>query len=651
MVKLDRKHRRAASGAAATAVSAGRPTPSPGYCCQVSLRTAAPSVRCETPKPRPCSQHDASNPRALHQPAASCLRKRAGWRRADGRSFEQLLLSGDTAAAACAAYLAPSPGWAAGGDYSGSVAVAQQEPLRLQPSPGWAAGGDYSGSAAAARQEPPRLQPDTPPKPVGPPRLLLSRQSTRVLLSPRSRGTLSSDAANACAAGNDLGESMQPGGLPSPMAVAAAAPLAAALPPPALLQLARAIEMQLAQQALQEQLAQQALHAQQEQQLAQAMQVQLAREVQAAWLAQCGAQQAQQVQQAQQAPYVSESNEFGSGAIYGQACLVTCRQFVISAVAAGHLSCADSSPGRAPPCPTRLPCSPCPSQCAAPMQLPNAWLLHGSGPSTRQQPAAPAPVAPFPPLSPGSGYSPQQMLAWPALQLPGNSPQPGVGALQGYGQPSLTPLSSLVPCAASLLMFGGAAGRSPFADSRPSLFSGGEGQPGTPRLMQPPASPRQPAADASARPKRPPPCTEVEWLLSQLPPPSPAAQTPPGPAVQSSYQPVDGVAAPWHDAASLVQGLPPSYVQPLLQPVEPLQPPPPLPKVHMLQPAPAPLPTEQALPPCEAEPPGSEVLGGASSLAPGLPLGLEGQPSEQLLLSFLDGELLDMDKDLLDLIA
>lgn len=289
--------------------------------------------------------------------------------------------------------------------------------------------------------------------------------------------------------------------------------------------------------------------------------------------------------------------------------------------------------------------------------LPNVWLLHSSGPSTPGQPAAPAPLALCLPVSP---RSPQPVLALPALQPPGNCPHPGVGVLQGFGQPSLTPLSSPVPCAASPLVFGGAAGSSPFADGRPSLLSGREGQPGTPGLMQPPASPGPPAADVSERPKRPPPCSELEWLLSQLPPPSPV--------VQSSCRPVEGAAAPWQEAASLVQRLPPSHAQPLLQPVEPLPPPPPLPGARTLQPAPAPPPTAQAGPARGAEPPvlggasslalsargagppGSAVLGGASSLALELPGGVEGQLSEQLLLSFLDGELLDMDDQLLDLL-
>lgn len=206
------------------------------------------------------------------------MRKRAAQRRRTGHSFEQLLLTGDTAAAACAEYLAGGPAQARAGGH---------------------------GSSGDAAQDAAGLLPDTPPNPASQPRLLVSCQSTRVLLSPRSRDNMSSDAAAAHAGGNRPGDSNGLGAAPLPSA-AAAAPLGAVVPPasaPAAAlqaqQLAQEIEMQLARQAQQTQQAQHRAQdlemqlVQQAQQLGREMQ--LALEAQAVW----HAQQAQQAQQAQ----------------------------------------------------------------------------------------------------------------------------------------------------------------------------------------------------------------------------------------------------------------------------------------------------------------------------------------------------------------
>ncbi|KAI7844742.1 hypothetical protein COHA_001626 [Chlorella ohadii] len=170
------------------------------------------------------------------------------------------------------------------------------------------------------------------------------------------------------------------------------------------------------------------------------------------------------------------------------------------------------------------------------------------------------------------------------------------------------------------------------------------------------------AADVPERPTRPPPPAELAWLLSQLPPVSPLSQLPPGdlfaqpqlpsanPFAQpqlgsllapSGLQPSVAAYESWQQNASLVQGLPASQAQPLLQPVEPLPPPPPLPNSRMLQPKGPELPSAAML--------GSG--GGVAHDVLQLPPGLEMQLTErQLLLPFLDCDLPSLDTDLLDLI-
>ncbi|PRW50907.1 hypothetical protein C2E21_5382 [Chlorella sorokiniana] len=280
--------------AAPAAGGAGAAVPELPQLAERAPVAATAELEGEQPAAR-CSADEATVSSRLHNPAAACVRKRAARRRRTGRSFDQLLQSGDAAAAACAEYLACGPLQAGAGNQKGD-----QE----------------------AGQEPAGLLPDTPPKPAGQPRLLLSCQSTRVLLSPRSRGTLSSDAAAAQAGGNGLGDSKDMEAVAAPTGVvaappAAAAPLAAAPPAAALQeqQLAREIELQLAQQARQAQQAQQllqevelqlALQAQQTQQAQQAsLEMQLAREAQVAWLV----QQAQQAQQAQQVQHALQAQQ------------------------------------------------------------------------------------------------------------------------------------------------------------------------------------------------------------------------------------------------------------------------------------------------------------------------------------------------------
>ncbi len=325
--------------------------------------------------------------------------------------------------------------------------------------------------------------------------------------------------------------------------------------------------------------------------------------------------------------------------------------------------------------------------------LPNVWVVRCGGPPTPQQPPPVVPVAVRLPLSPRGGFATQPAAPPPAPLPPSYFPQLGsqlgqAYGLQGYGPSSLTPPSSPSPYGASPAMYSAAPGSSPcadgiystapgsspfadgiysaapgsspFADGRPGLGSPGDGRPGTPRLVQPPASPLQLAAEVPERPMRPPPPAELAWLLSQLPPASPLSQLPPGdtfaqlpsanpfvqpqlgsPLAPSGLQPSVAAYESWQQNASLVQGLPPCQAQPLLQPVEPLPPPPPLPSARMLQPR-------------GPEPPGAIALG--SGFAPAhdglqLPPGLEGQLTEQqLLLPFLDCDLPSLDTDLLDLI-
>ena len=195
---------------------------------------------------------------------------------------------------------------------------------------------------------------------------------------------------------------------------------------------------------------------------------------------------------------------------------------------------------------------------------PNVWVVLCTSPPTPQQPVPPGAVPACMPMSPHNAYGPQ-----PAPQ-PSYFPYLG-GELQQSmcGPASLMPPGTPLTFAASPSMYNATAGSSPFAEGRPGLGSMGYGQPSTPRLVQPSASPHQPAADLTERPMRPPPPAELAWLLSQLPPASPLAC--------AGMQPLGGMCPLWQQAASLVQGLPASQAQPLLQPVERLPPPPPLP--------------------------------------------------------------------------
>lgn len=252
---------------------------------------------------------------------------------------------------------------------------------------------------------------------------------------------------------------------------------------------------------------------------------------------------------------------------------------------------------------------------------PNVWVVLCTSPPTPQQPVPPGAVPACMPMSPHNAYGPQ-----PAPQ-PSYFPYLG-GELQQSmcGPASLMPPGTPLTFAASPSMYNATAGSSPFAEGRPGLGSMGYGQPSTPRLVQPSASPHQPAADLTERPMRPPPPAELAWLLSQLPPASPLAC--------AGMQPLGGMCPLWQQAASLVQGLPASQAQPLLQPVERLPPPPPLPDARMLESSFAGLP-------------GSTAAGCRCCYSPvgglfELPGGLDGQVSEQLLLPFMDDDLLDM---------
>lgn len=260
---------------------------------------------------------------------------------------------------------------------------------------------------------------------------------------------------------------------------------------------------------------------------------------------------------------------------------------------------------------------------------PNVWVVLCTSPPTPQQPVPPGAVPACMPMSPHNAYGPQPAPPPAAVAAPQPSYFPYLGGeLQQSmcGPASLMPPGTPLTFAASPSMYNATAGSSPFAEGRPGLGSMGYGQPSTPRLVQPSASPHQPAADLTERPMRPPPPAELAWLLSQLPPASPLAC--------AGMQPLGGMCPLWQQAASLVQGLPASQAQPLLQPVERLPPPPPLPDARMLESSFAGLP-------------GSTAAGCRCCYSPvgglfELPGGLDGQVSEQLLLPFMDDDLLDM---------